>query len=149
MDLHQIDVTGCRIIGAITKELGHLGPKHHGIILGRATNGDVYIAEIMSYGYQISTYDNFSNRYFNNGEIMILPNDGDLENVAVAKRAIDEIKRGGKGIYNLITNNCECFVNRAMYGKSVSNQVINTAVGVTFAAGLAYVLKKSYDKNKG
>ena len=144
MDLTQTDVTGCRIVGAINKELGHIGPKHHGVILGQSIiNQETYIAESTHKGYQICTYSEFQRRYLNNGEIIIEPNDGNAENISVAKRAIEELKRGGKGTYNLITNNCECFVNRAIHDKSISNQVINTALGLAVIVGLVYVIKNS------
>ncbi|WP_321323530.1 hypothetical protein [Thiomicrorhabdus sp.] len=144
MDLNQIDVTGCRIIGAIDNVLGHLGPKHHGVILGHSPiDQEIYIAENMHYGYQISTYTDFQNRYSKNGEIIIEPNDGELENIAVATRAIEEIKKGDKGVYNLLTNNCESFVNRAMHNQSKSNQIINTAIGVLVIAGLVYVIRNN------
>ncbi len=143
MELQQIDVTGCRIIGAIEKALGHLGPKHHGVILGQSSiNQEVYIAEHMHTGYQMSTYKEFYERYSENGEIIIEPNDSETENIFVANRAIEELKRGGQGAYNLITNNCECFVNRATHDKSISKQAINTAIGFAFLIGLVYVLKK-------
>lgn len=144
MQLQQIDVTGCRIIGPITKELGHAGPKHHAVILGRnPMDSDVYIAESMSHGYQISTFRNFHQRYSQNGEIIVSPNDGEYENIAVAKRAIAELNNGGNGTYDLLTNNCECFVNRAMHNKSLSSQVINTAIGVLVLVGLVYIVKNS------
>lgn len=144
MDLQQTDVTGCRLVGAITKELGHAGPKHHAIVLGKSiVDGLVYIAESMHTGYQISTYDDFNKRYSPNGEVIVEPNDGELENLAVANRAISEINSGGNGKYNLITNNCECFVNRAMHGASKSQQVINTALGVLALFGLVYIIKNS------
>ena len=144
MHLHQTDVTGCRIVGAITKELGHGGPKHHGVILGRnPIDQEIYIAESMHFGYRACTYTDFCQRYSGNGEILIEPNDGSLENVAVAQRAIEELRQGGQGPYDLITNNCECFVNRAMHGKSVSNQVINTALGIAVLVGLVFVLRNS------
>lgn len=144
MDLQQIDVTGCRIVGAITKELGHAGPKHHGVVLGRGVfDNHVYIAELMEHGYQASTYSDFDRRYSPNGEIVIQPNDGPLENIHVAQRAISELKRGGAGTYDLVVNNCECFVNRAIHGKSVSSQVINTAIGIAALVGLVYVIKTS------
>lgn len=142
MNLQQIDVTGCRIVGAITKDLGHAGPKHHGVILGKSLlDNKIYIAESMQFGYQICDYNDFYDRYSENGDIVVEPNDGGLENVAVARRAIEELKQGDQGVYDLITNNCECFVNRAMHGKSVSNQVINTALGVAVLAGLVYVIR--------
>ena len=144
MQLQQIDVTGCRLVGAITKELGHAGPKHHAVILGQnLLDNHVYIAEHMNTGYQVSTYADFHNRYAPNGEIIVSANDGEYENIAVAQRAIEELKRGGKDVYDLVLNNCECFVNRAMHDRSVSNQVINTCLGIVVFAGLVYVVKNS------
>ena len=143
MNLQQIDVTGCRIVGAITKELGHDGPKHHGVVLGRSpANGEVYIAELMNGGHQVSTYTDFSSRYSPNGAIVIQPNDGALTGLEVAKRALSELTQGGSA-YDLLANNCKSFVNRAMHNKSSSSQVVNTALGVAIAVGLVYVLKKS------
>jgi len=144
MNLIQIDVTGCRIVGAISKALGHCGPKHHGLILGKSnSDGEIYIAEHMDTGFRVCTYTDFRSRYELNGKIIVEPNDGDLENLHVAQRAIKELIDGGKGVYNLITNNCECFVNRAMHDKSKSTQVINTALGLLALAGLVYVIKNS------
>jgi len=144
MNLKQIDVTGCRLEGAITKELGHAGPKHHAVVLGKNESDDqVYIAESMHFGYQVATFDDFNKRYAGNGDIIVSANDGDFDNVAVANRAIKEIKEGGKGIYNLITNNCECFVNRAIKSESKSNQVINTGLGILAIIGLVYVVCQS------
>lgn len=97
----------------------------------------------MEHGYQASTYTEFHRRYSPNGEIIIQPNDGMLENLHTAQRAISEIKQGGRGAYDLIVNNCECFVNRAIHGKSVSTQVINTALGIAALVGLVYVLNNS------
>jgi len=143
MDFEQIDVTGCRAVGAIT-DIGHVGPKHHGIIIGRhASDNQVYIAENMHTGYQLATYDDFYDRYSINGEIKIFENDGKYDSVSVARRALSEILVGGKGAYNLITNNCESFANRAMKDHSVSNQIINTAIGVAAIAGIYWVVKNS------
>ena len=143
MNLKQIDVTGCRLEGAITKELSHAGPKHHAVVLGEHEDGQVYIAESMDHGYQMSTYQEFYNRYSENGEIIVSSKSGGFENITVAKRALDEIKQGGTGVYSLLTNNCECFVNRAMKDKSISNQVINTGLGILAFIGLVYVVKKA------
>ena len=143
MYLQQIDVTGCRLVGALSKELGHDGPKHHALVLGRSLlDGKVYVAELMDTGYQVRTYDEFHKRYSANAEIRIQPNDGPSENLHVAQRALAELKRGGQS-YDLITNNCESFVNRAMHETSTSSQVINTALGVAMLVGLIYVLKNS------
>lgn len=143
MHLQQIDVTGCRLVGAITKELGMDGPKHHAVVLGRGTfDGEVYIAELMDRGYQVTTYKDFQNRYAPNGTIRLEPNNGPNNNVQVAQRAIAELRQG-ESAYDLVVNNCESFVNRAMHGKSSSSQVANTALGVVALVGLFYVLKNS------
>lgn len=144
MDLQQIDVTGSRLIGAINKNLGHAGPKHHAVILGQnISDGNIYIAENMDCGYQIATYSNFCARYAPNGEIKVTPNEGEYDNVTVANRAIKEIKSGGKGIYNLVTNNCESFANRAIENHSVSNQVVTT-LGVLALIGVSvYIVSQS------
>lgn len=143
MHLQQIDVTGCRLVGAITKEFGMDGPKHHAVVLGRGTfDGEVYIAELMRNGCQISTYKNFHSRYAANGPIRIEANDGPNSHIEVAQHAIAELGQGGAA-YDLLLNNCESFVNRAMHGKSGSTQVINTALGMVALVGLFYVLKNS------
>jgi hypothetical protein len=143
MHLQQIDVTGCRLVGAITKEFGMDGPKHHAIVLGKCTfDNEVYIAELMKSGYQISTYKNFHSRYAANGQIRLEPNDGPTSNVQVAQRAISELLKG-EATYDLVINNCESFVNRAMHGKSSSSQILNTALGLAALAGIYYVLKAS------
>jgi len=143
MQLQQIDVTGSRIVGPIT-ELGHVGPKHHGIILGKnSEDGHIYVAESMNTGYQIARYQDFCMRYAQNGKVKIAANDGDFPDLAVAQRAIEEIKKGGRGAYNLIANNCESFANRAMHGKSVSKQVIHTTIGVAALVGVFWVIKNA------
>ncbi|MBE9396775.1 hypothetical protein IOQ59_05800 [Pontibacterium sp. N1Y112] len=143
MQLQQIDVTGSRIVGPITA-LGHVGPKHHGIILGKnLEDGHVYVAENMHTGYQIATYHDFCKRYMPNGEIKIAANDGAYSDLTVANRAIEEIKRGGKGIYNLVANNCESFANRAIHDKSISKQVVHTAIGIVVVVGAYWVIKNA------
>jgi hypothetical protein len=143
MHLQQIDLTGCRLVGAITKELGMDGPKHHAVVLGKGTFDDeVYIAELMNSGLQIATYKDFHKRYAANGEIRLEANNGPNHNVQVAQHAIAELRQGGAA-YDLVLNNCESFVNRAMHGKSSSSQIINTALGVAALVGLYYVLKNS------
>ena len=140
MNLQQIDVTGSRLIGALNLSLGHTGPKHHAVILGKSiSNGNIYIAESMGNGYHISTYSNFRTRYAQNGKIKVIPNDGKYDNITVANRAIAEIKKGGKGVYNLITNNCESFANRAIKNHSISNQVV-TALGVFVLIGASFYI---------
>lgn len=141
--LQQVDVTGCRLIGALSKELGHDGPKHHALVLGKSLfDNHIYVVELMKNGPQVCTYADFHKRYAPCGEIRIQPNDGQLSNLQVAQRAMAELEQGGQS-YDLIANNCEAFVNRAMHGKSISSQVINTTLGVAILVGLAYVLKNS------
>jgi len=143
MHLIQIDVTGCRLVGAITKELGMSGPKHHAVVLGQnAIDGEVYIAELMKTGYQITTVKDFQSRYAANGPIHVEANNGPKTNVEVAQRALAESRQGNVS-YDLVANNCESFVNRAMHGSSNSTQVINTALGIVALVGLFYVLKNA------
>jgi hypothetical protein len=141
MYLQQIDVTGSRLVGAITKELGMDGPKHHAVVLGRGFDGLIYVAELMTYGYQIVTYHDFHNRYAANAPIRLIPNAGPNSNAQVAKNALAEVRQAGAR-YDLIVNNCECFVNRAMNGTSTSSQVVNTALGLAVLFGLYYVIQK-------
>lgn len=144
MNLRQIGVTGSRLIGAIKKGLGHVGPKHHAVILGQsAIDGTVYIAENMDYGCQVVTYNDFCTRYAPNGDIKVLPNEGEFGDVVVANRAINEINNGSEDKYNLITNNCESFVNRAMKNHSVSAQVVTTLGVLALIAVGVYVVVQS------
>lgn len=142
MEFKKIDETGYRIVGAIT-ELGHLGPKHHAVIIGRNTeNNRVYVAENMNYGYQLATYENFAERYSTNGAIRLFGHESDFDPMAVARYALDELRRGGNGAYNLATNNCESFVNRAIFDHSVSRQVVHTALVVTAIVSICWAAKK-------
>ena len=94
-------------------------------------------------GYKIETATNFKARYAVNGEIKLYGNDGKKSNLNVAKDALAEINAGGKGGYDLITNNCESFVNTAMYNSSTSSQVVNTlGVFAIIVAGV-YLYKQS------
>lgn len=142
IELTEIDVTGCKVVGSMTG-LDKIGPKHFGIILGlNKSNNQVYIAENMHNQYQYDTYESFKDRYSHNGEIAIYKNDGQFTNLEVAKRAIAEISKGGKAVYNLVTNNCESFTNRNMYDHSVSNQSINTFVGLVIFTGVCWMINK-------
>lgn len=143
ISLQQCDVTGCRVIGSIT-ELGKIGPKHHGIILGVSQiDNEVYVAEKVDTGNQIVSMTDFQNRYSTNGKIEIRKNDGKLSDLEVAQRAISEIVENTHAKYDLVANNCESFSNRAMYGHSVSGQVV-TAIGcLVLAAGAVYILSKT------
>lgn len=143
MQLQQIDVTGARLVGAITKEFGFDGPKHHAVVLGQGVfDGVVYLAELMADGFQVATFEDFRRRYAANGDIRVEPNAGPHSNFEVAMRALTELKQG-PAKYDLVANNCECFVNRAMHGKSTSTQVINTTIGVLLIVGLIYLLRSS------
>lgn len=143
MQLQQIDVTGARLVGAITKDLGFDGPKHHAVVLGRGVfDGVVYLAELLAGGYQIATLEDFQRRYAANGDIRVEPNDGPHSNAEVARRALLGLTQG-QAKYDLVANNCECFVNRATHGKSISSQVINTTIGVLLVVGLVYVIRSS------
>ncbi len=141
MQLQQINITGARVIGALNKDLGFNGPKHHAVVLGlNPFDGHVYVAELMAEGHQVARYADFERRYASNGPIQIAPNTGQFSNAQVAQRAIAELRQG-QGIYDLVVNNCESFVNRAMHNTSKSTQVSNTVIGAVFALGLIYVLR--------
>jgi hypothetical protein len=143
MQLLQIDVSGCRLVGATTPLLGMDGPKHHALVLGKgAVDGEIYIAELMAYGYQIATYKDFYRRYAANGQIHLFRNPGPDSDAQVVQRAIDELRQGGMA-YDLIINNCESFVNRVTHGDSSSSQVVNTVLGMVALAGMYYVIKNS------
>ncbi|MGZ5200044.1 MAG: lecithin retinol acyltransferase family protein [Telluria sp.] len=119
------------------------GPKHHALVLGRgAPDGVIYLAELMTHGYQIATYRDFHDRYVAFAPIQLVPNVGPKSNAEVAQDALAEIKRGGAR-YDLVANNCESFVNRAVTGSSTSSQVVNTAIGLAALFGVCYVMKSS------
>ncbi|MGX0939788.1 lecithin:retinol acyltransferase, partial [Cupriavidus metallidurans] len=61
-------------------------------------------------GYQVATFEDFQRRYAANGDIRVEPNAGPHSNVEVAKRALTELKQG-QAKYDLVANNCECFVS--------------------------------------
>ena len=142
MNLTQINISGSRIVGALTK-LGHIGPKHHGIIIGQNIfDGKVYVAESRyATGYVLATYDDFIERYTPNADVHLYENDGQYSAREVAQRALTEIERGGNMKYNLIVNNCESFSNRAMYNVSNSRQILNIAVGVLTLTGAFWLIK--------
>ena len=144
MNLTQIDVSGARIVGALTK-LGHTGPKHHGIIIGQNIfDGKVYVAESRhTTGYVLATYEDFIERYSPNADVYIYKNDGKFSDGEVAQRALTEIDNGGNGKYDLIVNNCESFSNRAMYDDSNSKQILNTAIGALMLACACWVLTRA------
>jgi len=143
MNLTEISISGSRIVGALTK-LGHAGPKHHGIIIGKNIfNNEVYVAENRhTIGYVLATYDDFIERYSPNAGVHLYENDGKYSNREVAERALTEVNNGGSGKYNIIVNNCESFSNRAMYDDSNSKQIINIAIGVLVLAGAFWVITR-------
>ena len=143
MNFKQVDITGSRLVGALT-DLKHIGPKHHGIVLGlNIFDQNVYVAESRYSGYQIATVDDFVQRYSPNAEVRIHPNDGDFSDIEVAQRALNEINQGGNRQYNLTTNNCESFSNRAMYDDSTSKQIIHTAIGLIILVGAVWYIKNN------
>jgi hypothetical protein len=75
-------------------------------------------------------------------EIRLEANNGPNNNLQVAQRAIAELRQG-QAAYDLVLNNCESFVNRAMHGNSSNSQIINTALAVVALVGLYHVLKNS------
>ena len=147
MQFHQNELTGSRVIAPLSP-LGKGGPQHHGIVIGEcAGDGKIYVAESKVTGYRLVTLEDFQARHAGNGEIEIQPNDGAFSDFEVAKRALAELASGGDGPYNLVTNNCESFSNRAMYGHSLSGQVIKTIIGaVALVAGVW--VTKGFAKNK-
>ncbi|MBC8551805.1 MAG: hypothetical protein H8D23_19325 [Candidatus Brocadiales bacterium] len=143
MNFEQVDITGSRLIGAIT-ELGHNGPKHHGIVIGQyPLDGNIYVAENCHLGYQLATVEDFISRYSPKADVEIHPNNGQYSDVEVAERALQELHKRDIDKYCLLTNNCESFSNRAMYNKSASNQVINTVIGMAVIIGAIWYIKKA------
>lgn len=143
MNFKKTNMTGSRLVGALT-DLKHIGPKHHGIVLGlNIFDQEIYVAESRHSGYQIATVDNFIQRYSPNAEVRIHPNDGDFSDIEVAQRALNEINQGGNGQYNLATNNCESFSNRAMYNDSTSKQIMHTAIGLVILLGAMWYIKNN------
>ena len=143
MNFEQVDITGSRLVGAITG-IGHVGPKHHGIVIGRfLLDGNVYVAENCHTGYQLATVEDFKSRYSPKATVRIHPNNGEFSDVEVAQRALHELSQDGNKKYNLATNNCESFSNRAMYDHSISNQVIHTVIGIAILAGAIWYIKRA------
>lgn len=137
-----MELTGSRLVGALT-DLKHLGPKHHGVILGlNIFDEHIYVAESRHTGYQIATVDDFIQRYSPNADVHVLQNGGKFSDIEVARRALKEIGQGGNGQYNLATNNCESFSNRAMHDTSVSKQVIHVGLWSVAIIGAYWYLKK-------
>jgi hypothetical protein len=146
MEFELINMSGSRLIGAITK-IGHIGPKHHGIIIGKNKNDNqIYVAEHMHSGYQLATIDNFKERYLKNSDIIIKENNSHQSDFDVAQNALTELHSSTKKKYNLLTNNCESFVNKVTYGHSVSKQAITSIGGILVVSGLYYLHKKTSSK---
>lgn len=143
MSYLEIETTGSRLVGAITP-LGHIGPKHHGIVIGRNIyDNKIYVAESCHTGYRLVPQDDFIRRYTENGPITATPNDGRFSNTEVAMRALNEITNGGIETYNLFTNNCESFANRAIHNHSSSQQVANTIIAISAIGIAALIASKS------
>lgn len=141
--LHQTKYTGSRLIGAMTK-LGHAGPKHHAVVIGMESQHRMtYVAESDRYGYRITPIYRFLWRYSSNSRVILLPNNGYLPNLTVARRALKEVMSGGYGKYSLVANNCETFINRSMYNQSYSTQVNNSVIFIVFTAGMYTCLKEN------
>lgn len=146
MEFEQIDITGCRLVGALTR-LGHIGPKHHGIVIGYCREEDkIYVADQKLQGYRLIDYDQFQDLYSDNGDIRIIPNDGNFSDFDVAQRALDEIADSETTHYNLVMNNCESFSNRAMYDHSISSQVINTLAATALFIGGVWLISRNKGK---
>ena len=143
-NLHEL--SGSRLVVPIYRLLGHLGPKHHGLIVGTSELDDkLYVTDFgPERGACLITIDQFIEIYGPGGEIKLRPNDGELSNEQVVLRALDEIHARQSGRYNFVLNNCENAVDRAMYGKkNLSSQVKNTLKGLGFAlAGGIYILAR-------
>lgn len=142
MNFMQVEITGSRLVGALT-DLKHLGPKHHGVVLGlNIFDNQVYVAESRHTGYQVATIDDFVQRYSSNAEVRITPNNGVFSDIEVARRALSEVELGGNGRYNLAVNNCESFSNRAMYDSSMSKQVLHVGLWTIAIVGTFWYLKR-------
>ena len=146
-EFQEIQETGSRLVGAFS-DLGHIGPKHHALVIGRnIIDDEIYVAENRAgTNLQLSTISDFKKRYINFGDIKLLPNEGNKYNRELAVDALNDVSTSTEK-YNLISNNCESFVNKLMHGKKSSNQVV-TAIGLIFVAGLSYYFYKESKKDK-
>lgn len=131
----ETDLTGGRLVVPIVKALGHLGPKHHGLVIGKNdADGETYVTDFGKQFTGLLTLDEFVEKYGKGGEIKFVPNDGHRTNAQVAQSALNEMFGGKIGEYNLVFNNCQNSVDRAMYGKpGLSSQVKNVLFGLGFA----------------
>ena len=142
MNFETTELSGLRLVGPISK-LGEWGAKHHGIILGKSIeDGKTYVAGFFEEGYQLSSMNSFVERYKAFGKIIVARNNGRYPNIQVAKNALNEIKKGGNGNYNIFSNNCESFANRSMYGTSISMQVINFCLFFVIIILMYVIIKK-------
>lgn len=140
MRFDQTEFTGCAVVGAITP-LGHDGPKHYGIVLGKSeVDGKIYIAEKNVNGNQLVSWDDFTNKYKDKGDIKIeIDSDKNHKPLAVAQRALDDVIKHPNDSYCLLTNNCEHFANQVRYGKKVSVQV-STVLGILVVVGVGVLI---------
>lgn len=142
--LRQTQNSGCVITGAINPVLGRIGPKHHAVILGqRVSDGQDVIAELMTTGYQLHTLEAFKRRYAKHAQIKIHRFAQGQQARSIVNRALAEINNGSKKRYNLLTNNCECFTNRVVFGQSHSMQVLNTMLAVALLSVVFYAVRQT------
>ena len=143
-NLHEL--SGSRLVVPLYSWLGHLGPKHHGLIIGTNEQDDkLYVTDFgPERGSCVISIDQFIEIYGHGGKIKLKSNDGQLSNEEVVRRALDDVQARKTGRYNFVLNNCENAVDRAMYGKrTLSSQVKNTLKGLGFVvAGGIYVLSR-------
>ncbi len=145
----ETDMTGGRLVVPLVKVLGHLGPKHHGLVIGKNdADGETYVTDFGKGFTGLLTLDEFVEKYGHGGEIKFVPNDGNRTNAQVAQAALDEILNGKLGDYDLVFNNCQNTVDRAMYGKpGLSSQVKNVLVGLGFALVGGFMVYNERNRN--
>jgi hypothetical protein len=145
----QNEFTGCVVIGAITS-LGHDGPKHYGIVIGESDeDGKVYIAEQNVNGKRLISWDDFTNQYKANGDIKIYTNrDKNFTLLQVAQRALNAVTKKVNESYDLLTNNCEHFVNEMRFNKKESGQVVTTVLGILVVIGIGWLVWQAAKQTK-
>lgn len=138
----QIRETGCQLIAPITI-FGNLGPKHHGIVIGKGNlDNHIYIAENTPDGYALICSEDFIDRYKKYGEFRLQPNNGPYTSVEVANRALRKVFGQHTDQYCLFTNNCESFASEMVCGKRTSQQVRDGVLGCILIAGAYLALAR-------
>lgn len=141
--LQEHALTATRLVVPFTR-LGLLGPKHHALVLGADSAGELWVAELshLGGGYRIRPFADFvadNSRYLR--QLRLQPNTGVRTNWEIAQSAIAEATADQKVRYNLIANNCESFVDRHVHGENrISSQVANTVRGLATAASVGFWL---------